>query len=49
MMYDTQDHVSSWDEVPAPDGDEHDPEITDEALDREPLLPQGFLEWFVVS
>jgi hypothetical protein len=29
--------------------DEHDAEITDEALDKEPLRPQGFLEWFVVS
>ena len=49
MMYDATGNVSSLDAAPAPYGDEHDQEITDEALDREPLLPQGFLEWFVVS
>ena len=49
MMYDARPDDPSWRAAPDPDGDEHDPEITDEALDREPALPQGFLEWFVVS
>lgn len=46
MMYDAQPNAPAWNE---PDGEEHDPEITDDALDKEPLRPQGFLEWFVVS
>lgn len=48
MMHDPNPHVPAW-PAAAPDGGEHDPDITDDALDREPLLPQGFLEWFVVS
>ena len=49
MIHDARSDPPRWHESPVVRGDEHDPEVADEALDREPLRPQGFAEWFVVS